>query len=172
MPEHVPHLGPCWVWTGAKQRKGYGKFGMSAGGWTLAHRWAWVNAAGLIPSETPFVLHRCDNPSCVRFEHLFLGDATTNARDMALKGRCNTPTGADHWTRHHPERIARGDRTPPERRARGERNGFAVASDSIVREIRRRHAAREPQSVIASSLGLGRTTVNHIVHRRTWKHVT
>ena len=34
-----------------------------------------------------FVLHRCDNRSCVRPEHLFLGTADDNSKDLKAKGR-------------------------------------------------------------------------------------
>jgi hypothetical protein len=34
-----------------------------------------------------FVLHRCDNPICVRPDHLFLGTKQDNAMDCARKGR-------------------------------------------------------------------------------------
>lgn len=173
-PAHMPHLGPCWVWTASTGKKGYGKFSFG-NGWALAHRWVWGRYVAPIPDGL-FVLHHCDTPGCVRPDHLFLGDAVVNARDMAAKGRSGAVAGDHHWTRRIPERAARGSsngaRMHPETRARGEHNGAAVLTESLVRSIRRCYEAGEPQSVIADRLGIGRSTVNHLVHRRSWKHVT
>ncbi|MES2367080.1 MAG: hypothetical protein V4563_14485 [Pseudomonadota bacterium] len=35
------------------------------------------------------MLHQCDNPRCVRPDHLFLGDDLANSRDSHLKGRAS-----------------------------------------------------------------------------------
>lgn len=76
----------CWLWQGARLPKGYGKFSVARGRWELAHRVAWRLANGSIPHGMQ-VLHRCDNPRCVRVEHLFLGTAAANTADMMAKGR-------------------------------------------------------------------------------------
>ena len=92
--DKVDTRGECWVWTGSRTSKGYGKFGVSGGKWELAHRVAWRiyhSDPGLL-----YVLHRCDNPPCVRKEHLFLGDAKANAEDRERKGRGNQPAGVRH----------------------------------------------------------------------------
>lgn len=52
------------------------------------HRWVWEQANGPIPPGM-MVLHTCDVRNCINLEHLFLGTAKDNARDMAAKGR--------HW---------------------------------------------------------------------------
>ena len=46
--------------------------------------------------EGMFICHHCDNPSCVRPEHLFLGTPKDNNHDMIRKGRANYPSGKDH----------------------------------------------------------------------------
>lgn len=55
---------------------------------TGAHRISWIVNFGDIP-EGLWVLHKCDNPICVRPEHLFLGTAKENTDDMIKKGRNN-----------------------------------------------------------------------------------
>lgn len=74
----------CWEWIGGRTRQGYGVFCWERS--TGAHRVAWLIEHGSIPDGL-HVLHRCDNPSCVRVSHLFLGTKFDNARDNALKGR-------------------------------------------------------------------------------------
>lgn len=55
-------------------------------GHILTHRLSWELHNGPIPDGL-FVLHRCDNPLCVRPDHLFLGTKQDNALDCARKGR-------------------------------------------------------------------------------------
>jgi hypothetical protein len=59
-----------------------------------AHRFAYQTWVQSIPAGM-FVLHRCDNPSCIRPEHLFLGTALDNAedRDRKKRGKFNPRAG-------------------------------------------------------------------------------
>lgn len=77
----------CWLWTAARNKDGYGSFNLGMGcGTYLAHRVAWVLSTGEAPNGLE-VCHRCDNPACVRPDHLFLGTHTDNVRDCVTKGR-------------------------------------------------------------------------------------
>lgn len=49
-------------------------------------RFLWERAYGPIPDGF-FVCHECDNPRCIRLEHLFLGTNSDNQRDSVAKGR-------------------------------------------------------------------------------------
>ena len=82
--------GGCWEWIGAKSkpwrgRLSYGYFRFY-GHQTKAHRVAYRLVKGVIPNGM-YVLHRCDNPPCVRPDHLFLGTLKDNMADCREKGR-------------------------------------------------------------------------------------
>lgn len=83
----VPALGPCWEWDGAKlKRGGYGQVSIAGKGGRKVHRLAYALWVGEIPAGL-WVLHRCDNPPCLRPSHLFVGTVRDNVRDMRAKGR-------------------------------------------------------------------------------------
>jgi len=83
------HKNCCWIWTGAKDKYGYGRFKFKEKKWRT-HRVAYY-----LTYKDPgslCVLHKCDNPSCVRPDHLFLGTNKDNTQDCIKKGRFNRPT--------------------------------------------------------------------------------
>lgn len=75
----------CWVWQRGKNTGGYGVFSHRRRQ-IAAHRFAWELANGPIPVGLQ-VLHRCDNPACVRVGHLFVGTIADNMADKTTKGR-------------------------------------------------------------------------------------
>lgn len=78
----------CWTWQAGRTRQGYGTFSVEQRPYS-AHRYAWELVHGPIPDGL-YVLHHCDNPPCVRPDHLFLGTHADNMRDMSEKGRGRT----------------------------------------------------------------------------------
>ena len=86
LPEHRPELGPCWLWTGARTKDGYGELKVR-GVVVYVHRLAWRIAHGRSAPIDRMVLHHCDRPACARPSHLFVGTAGDNNRDAAAKGR-------------------------------------------------------------------------------------
>lgn len=132
-------LGSCWVWTAGLDGKGYGAFRDSRGRQVLAHRKAWELIVGVQPSGN--LLHRCDTPTCIRPDHMFVGDQAANVADAVAKGR----------------------------NARNEQHGSAKLTWKSVTAIRARYASGESQSKIASDFGVTQVTVSNIVQGKTWR---
>jgi hypothetical protein len=130
----------CWVWTGCKM-KGYGQFGYCRRN-VLAHRFSYAQAYGPIEAHM-MVCHRCDNPSCVRPDHLFLGTQKDNLDDCAAKGRTN--------------------------RVRGERHRCAILTEKQVLQIRSRVSERRVD--LAKEFGVSPEAISGIINGRKWRHV-
>jgi hypothetical protein len=89
----VPESG-CWLWLGSLNLKGYGRLMIKKKS-VLAHRFSWEHHNGPI-SKGLLVCHKCDTPSCVNPDHLFIGTHADNLRDMRNKGR---------WKRKTPVKV-------------------------------------------------------------------
>nr|DAL36436.1 MAG TPA_asm: homing endonuclease [Caudoviricetes sp.] len=82
VPAHAPTLGPCWNWTAARGRGGYGNFWRGGGVYVNAHRFAWELAHGVAPQGME-VDHRCHNRACVNPAHLRLVTPGQNQQNRA-----------------------------------------------------------------------------------------
>jgi hypothetical protein len=151
----------CWLWTGPVHDFGYGRIHHYEGDRLVsgyAHRSSYELAYGAIPDGL-FVCHHCDNPRCVRPEHLFLGTQADNIADATRKGR-----------RGYGQRN--GKYTHPERTPRGEANGESKLTADQVREIRRRYSAGDVgQRQLAREYGVVKNAIANILHRKTWQHI-
>lgn len=134
----------CWEWLAGKKIGGYGQFYTAAKPRALsAHRASWVIAHGPIPKGL-VVCHACDNPGCVRPDHLFLGTPRANATDAVMKRR----------------------------HAYGGRNGGAKLSEADVLEIRRLYAAGEKVVGLARRFGVSRDAISRAAHSSAyWRNV-
>ena len=69
----------CWLWTGPKNSKGYGRF-FAGGRYFYSHRLSWSLADREVPINL-ILCHTCDNRGCVNPLHLIVADVPTNNRD-------------------------------------------------------------------------------------------
>ena len=67
VPDYRPDLGPCWIWQGSREPKGYGHFRWSGG--LMAHRFSYVASGREIPAGYQ-VDHLCRVTACVNPDHL------------------------------------------------------------------------------------------------------
>lgn len=145
----VDRSGPCWRWTGGVFRCANGNYGRfwlgtkATGRDHHAHRIAYMLTHGRIPAGME-VCHHCDNPSCVRPDHLFLGTHSDNMRDMLAKGR--------------------------RRNLPGDTNGNSKLTWSDVRAIRTRYAAGGISlKALATHYHVNTALVHRIVRGQIWK---
>jgi hypothetical protein len=94
----------CWLWTGKRNKEGYGRWGAK-----FAHRLSYEIHKGPIPAGM-HIDHLCFNPSCVRPDHLRAVDPEVNSRrnlkalaTECAKGHLYTPenTGRQKGSRRY-----------------------------------------------------------------------
>ena len=82
----------CWLWIGGHNGKGYGTTSLDGTGQKVyAHRVSYYLTYGEFDWNL-YVLHKCDNPQCVRPDHLELGTQAKNIMDAIRRGRMRIPT--------------------------------------------------------------------------------
>lgn len=131
-------VGDCIEWQGARTRQGYGQVTIGRAH-LRSHRYAYEQCVG--PIGDLMVCHKCDNPACVRPEHLFLGTAKDNVRDMVSK----------------------------DRHLFGEKGNGAKLTETQAKEIiHRRIVFNISAKEIAAEYKLDEATVRSIVRGSTW----
>lgn len=160
---HPEALSGCWLWHGAVADGGYGKFQRNSRK-VLAHRESYTLCHAPIPAGLS-VCHRCDVPSCVNPDHLFVGTKAENNADKIGKGR--GPRGEVFASR------MRGDLNPsrrmPDRQVRGTRHPMSKLSQADVDRIRSRVAGGRTHQAVADEVGISRTVVSRIIGGKLWR---
>jgi hypothetical protein len=126
-------IAACWPWTGRCQPSGHGVYDHD-GTWDYAHRYAYRLEFDAIEL---FVLHRCDNPPCCNFRHLYEGTQAQNVKDRDDRGR---------------------------RDVRGERHPRAKLTDAQTVEIRKLYSTgRFTQAELGTQYGVHLSTISNVV---------
>lgn len=146
----------CWEWKGRRNRNGYGEVRFNRNGRPAskrAHRVSWAMFCGPIPDGVN-VLHRCDNPPCVRPSHLWTGTQLENNEDRHKKGR--TVSGDRHGMRLHPETVLQGSQ-----------RGWAKLREEDIPEIR---SSPDGYRTIAARYGVCWEVIRDVKKGRAWRH--
>lgn len=138
----------CWLWTGGKDKDGYGTLKRNEGGRYRAHRISYELHHGPVPDGL-LVCHSCDNPACVNPAHLWAGTSAENTLDKVKKGRAAN--------------------APPKDPCRGERHWQAKLRAIDVREIRRLVGSGHTQHGVARMYGISQGAIWAIVHGKAWR---
>lgn len=135
----------CWEWTGGKHTQGYGQLKIK-NITNKAHRVSFEMYHNRRINEGMCICHICDNPSCVKPDHLFEGTHTDNMIDRNNKGRANIPTGE----KHHKCKL----------------------TEKQVLEIRDEYAKGETTlKKLGDEHGVDFSTISLIIRRENWKHI-
>ena len=143
MSRYTIDHGGCWIWTGCRAGNGYGALKVNQRQYG-AHQYAYLLFRGPL-SDGAMVCHHCDNPLCVNPQHLFLGTALDNVRDMFSKGR---------------QPIRRGSAA------------CSKLNESQVLEIR--DLAGRPgikTAELAKRFGVKPATIRAVIRKRNWRHI-
>lgn len=136
--------GPCWIWTGDRDKDGYGKITIDYIP-TSVHRYSYIIHIGTIPQGL-LVCHHCDNPPCANPVHLFIGTSQVNTADSTRKGR----------------------------RAKGETHGRAILTEEDVLWVINNCIPgnkRRGIAAVSRKLKVSETTIRNIVNRTRWRHL-
>jgi hypothetical protein len=139
----------CWNWNHYKKPSGYGTY-WNGKKTVNAHKHYYEQANGPVPAGLQ-LCHKCNNPSCVNPDHMYVGTAKENASDKVKSNRCYRPIGS--------------------------KNGMSKLTEhdvEIIREMYRRHPSGKKQrtglsTFLSSWFGITSSTVSMIKYKKRWK---
>lgn len=127
----------CWLWLSVPPTAVYGRFKIG-GGQIGAHVASWRLHRGPVPPGL-CVCHKCDVPTCVNPDHLFVGTHADNTADAKRKGRL----------RHYVN------------------PGVAVIRKLTVEQRRHIRSSHEPGVDLAERFGVSSAAITYIRSRRS-----
>lgn len=134
----------CWNWLARLDEFGYGEF-VFDGHTRRAHQYSYKRLYGN-PEPGRFICHSCNNSKCVNPNHLYLGDAQTNADDRVLAG--TMPKGSNHYN--------------------------SIITEDLIIEMLNRINLNYFNSTLtcATHYNILPETIRGILNRQNWKHIT
>lgn len=132
---------PCHIWALATGDRGYGIISYKGRSY-LSHRVSWTIYKGPIANGLQ-VMHKCDNRSCINPDHLVLGTAEDNVKDMFDKGR-------------QPNQL-------------GQSNNNSRLTNAQASEIKKRLKAGDTVREIATAMDLRFTIIANIKQGNSWR---
>ena len=157
----------CWEFTGTPSQR-YPVVSLGNLKYIKAHRYSYQVHCGEIP-EGMMVCHKCDNPKCVRPEHLFLGTCKENLQDMSRKKRgfFNRPQSGIPRRRGESHPYYNGNPL-----LEGEKSPNARLTNKTVKEIRQSYEAGGiSQDALAIKYGVSQSGISAVIRKQTWDHV-
>ena len=142
----------CYLWKGYFSGSGYAQL-YANGKKQGVSRLLWELKRGPIPPGQ-VVRHSCDNPRCVRLEHLSLGSQKDNMQDAVQR-----------------RRIASGSRSGTHKKSLSNADGRAKINEELVRKIRKRLENGATPAQLATEYDVPAWTIANIRYRRSWRHV-
>ncbi len=134
----------CWGWNGTIVQ-GYAKFKIKQRV-VPVHVFSFLYHGGKLSKKNPWVLHTCDNRQCTNPKHLYAGNINKNSRDVILRGRAYKIPSATHHARK--------------------------LTWAIVKKIRKNNVGGNPdyRKEVAAMYGVGVTTIEKVINRKTWRN--
>lgn len=145
----------CWEFNGKRWPNGYGRFA-SLGKVYYAHRLAYMLTTRQSPKR--WILHHCDNPSCVNPKHLYDGSPKQNVADRDARGRSAYLKDPEGWK----QMMMEGRQKRLAEYGRWNTNPSKI-SQEIVAEIKLAASLGIRQCEISKTLNIPAGTVHGIV---------